>query len=78
MSDHKVAGLLADYYREPELAQELKKHRRTIKRWRDLQIGPPFAMLGPEIIYPIATTKAWLAAGGTAGAAVGKKRRACG
>jgi hypothetical protein len=65
MDDQKGAGLLGDYYREPELAQELKKHRRTIKRWRDLGVGPPYTLLGVEYLYPINTTKAWLAAGGT-------------
>jgi hypothetical protein len=65
--------LLGGYFREPELARELNKHPRTLKRWRDLGIGPPFAMLGSEIIYPISEAKAWLAAGGTARAAFEKK-----
>jgi hypothetical protein len=67
VSDHNGAGLLHDYFREPELAQELNKHRRTLKRWRDLAIGPPYITLGPEIIYPKTGTKAWLEAGGTKG-----------
>jgi hypothetical protein len=66
--------LLAGFFREPELARELNKHPRTLKRWRDLGIGPPFAMLGSEIIYPIPETRAWLSAGGTAHVGSEKKR----
>jgi hypothetical protein len=65
--------LLSGHLREIELARELKKHPPTLKRWRDLRIGPPFITLGSEIIYPIAGTKEWLAAGGTAGVAAGKR-----
>jgi hypothetical protein len=65
MNDQRGACLLGDYYREPDLARELNKHQRTLKRWRDLGIGPPYTLLGIEIIYPIDRTKQWLAAGGT-------------
>jgi hypothetical protein len=64
MDEQKGASLLGDYYRESDLARELNKHQRTIKRWRDLGVGPPYAVLGVEIVYPISKTKAWLAAGG--------------
>jgi hypothetical protein len=65
MDDQRGASLLGDYYRERDLARELNKHQRTIKRWRDLGIGPPYTLLGVEVVYPINKTKAWLAAGGT-------------
>jgi len=65
MDYQKGAGLLGDYYRESDLARELNKHPRTIKRWRDLGIGPPYILLGIEVVYPINKTKTWLAAGGT-------------
>jgi hypothetical protein len=66
MDEQKGAtSLLADYWREHELAQELNKHQRTIKRWRDLGIGPPYTLLGVEVVYPINKARAWLAAGGT-------------
>jgi hypothetical protein len=64
MDEQKGASLLGDYYRERDLARELNRHPRTIKRWRDLGIGPPYTMLGVEIVYAINKTKAWLAAGG--------------
>jgi hypothetical protein len=65
-------GLLDGFFDEHELAHELRKHRRTILRWRQLGIGPPFVLLGPQVVYPIAETKKWLAAGGTAAAITGK------
>jgi hypothetical protein len=60
-----TTSLLVDYYREHDVARELKKHPRTIKRWRDLGIGPPYTLLGVEVRYPVAKVKAWIAAGGT-------------
>ena len=65
MDDQRGTSLLGGYYRERDLARELNKHPRTIKRWRDLGIGPPYTLLGVEIVYPINKTKDWLAAGGT-------------
>jgi hypothetical protein len=64
MDDQRGTDLLGDYYREADLADALNRHPRTIKRWRDLGIGPPYTLLGVEVIYPISKTRAWLAAGG--------------
>jgi hypothetical protein len=66
MDDAKSGGLLGDFLAEADLAAELNRHSRTIKRWRDLGIGPPFVMLGQQPFYPIDRVKAWLASGGTA------------
>ena len=65
------------YLREQELAAELHKHHRTLKRWRDLAIGPPFILLGNEPLYPIDAAKRWLAAGGTSASTRqnGRRRR---
>jgi hypothetical protein len=60
------AGLLDEYMSEAELAAELDKDVRTLQRWRQLRIGPPFAMNGIMPIYNIGKARQWLAAGGTA------------
>jgi hypothetical protein len=70
MENKRGAGLLDDFVDELQLARELRRHRRTLIRWRQLRKGPPYILLGPQVVYPIAGVKAWLAAGGTA--AIGK------
>jgi hypothetical protein len=74
MKNNQSTGLLDGFLDEHQLARELNKHRRTILRWRQLGIGPPHILLGPQVVYPIAGTKAWLAAGGTAAAITGEER----
>jgi hypothetical protein len=71
MKNNQV-GLLDGFLEEPELARELRRHRRTLIRWRQLKIGPPYILLGPQVVYPIDGIKTWLAAGGTAAANTGK------
>lgn len=71
----KRAGLLDDYMTEAELAADVKKHPRTVKRWRDLRVGPPYSMMGESPIYHIPTARQWIAAGGTAAASNNKRRR---
>jgi hypothetical protein len=56
------------YLREQDLADKLDKHHWTLKRWRDLGIGPPFILLGNEPLYSIDGARRWLAGGGTAAA----------
>ena len=58
-------ALLADYLPEKDLATELDVNIRTLARWRELRIGPPFVMRGREIEYLIEGVRTWLAAGGT-------------
>jgi len=65
MKSNQAAGLLDDFIDEHQLARELGKHRRTLIRWRQLKIGPPYILLGPQVVYPISETKKWLAARGT-------------
>jgi hypothetical protein len=61
-------GLLAGYLTEAQLAKALNKDQRTLFRWRQLKIGPPVIMLGEQPLYDIEKARAWMAAGGTAGA----------
>ena len=53
-------GILDDYLRQDELAEQLKVHPRTIERWRLQGIGPPVTWKGREPIYNIDSTRAWL------------------
>jgi hypothetical protein len=69
-------GILAGYLSEEELAAELDKHERTIKRWRKLGIGPPYVERGRDVEYPIEGTRDWLAAGGTRQTRTTKRPRA--
>ena len=61
------ARLLDGWLSEHELATELERNVRTLQRWRDLRIGPPFTMMGDSPIYHTENVKRWLQAGGTAG-----------
>jgi hypothetical protein len=56
-----MAGeLLRDYWSEVELAKEIKKSLRTIRKWRQRKIGPPFAMVGKTPVYPQHGARDWL------------------
>ena len=68
--------ILAGYLPEKEMARELGVTTRTFRRWRQLQIGPPHATAGREVIYSIETTRAWLQAGGTSGTSAKRGRNA--
>jgi hypothetical protein len=58
--------LLAGYLPEKAMAASLRRNERTLQRWRKLQIGPPFTMIGDTPYYNIEAGRQWLAAGGTA------------
>lgn len=56
-----MAGeLLDDYLSEEEEAKEIKKSVRTLRKWREQKIGPPYAMLGKTPIYPKSGSRDWL------------------
>jgi hypothetical protein len=56
-------NLLADYWTEAELAEQVRKCERTVERWRKLKIGPPATRMGKEIIYNKQSARSWLKAG---------------
>lgn len=60
MMEAAVAELLADYWSEAELAKEINKSLRTVRKWREQKIGPPYAMLGKTPIYPKPGSRDWL------------------
>jgi hypothetical protein len=58
-------SLLNDYLSEDEVAGDLKQKtgqgsKRQLRNWRAQRIGPPWAILGKKIIYPIEGFKSWL------------------
>jgi Helix-turn-helix domain len=52
-------GLLADWLTEPQAAAELGKSPRTLRHWRLLGEGPPFARFGNEVRYKRDSIRAW-------------------
>jgi hypothetical protein len=68
-------GILAGYLEETDLAKELGRNVATVRRWRKMRIGPPYTQNGREFLYSVEGTRAWLARGGTNGAAPAKQRR---
>jgi hypothetical protein len=51
---------LAGYSTESETAEELNVAVRTLRKWRTLQIGPPWTAVGRQIFYSDASRAAWL------------------
>ncbi len=60
--DKKEFGLLDDYATEPEIARELRKSRRTMKRMRKLRVGPPWTLINKQVLYYIPAAREWLRA----------------
>ena len=67
--------ILDGFITEKQLAKLLGRGERTVARWRKQQIGPPFVKNGREIFYNVDASRAWLAAGGTAGVRNKARRR---
>lgn len=55
-----MATLLDDYMTEAECAAELRRHERTLHRWRDRGDGPPYINLHSRILYSRASVTKWL------------------
>jgi hypothetical protein len=51
---------LAGYSTESETAEELNVAVRTLRKWRQLQIGPPWTAIGRQIFYGDESRAAWL------------------
>lgn len=57
--------ILDQYRTEKELAEQLQKRTgmgcvRTLRKWRELRTGPPWAKIGKLIIYPDDGFEQWL------------------
>jgi hypothetical protein len=48
------------YSSEPETAEELNVTVRTLRKWRQLQIGPPWTAVGRQIFYGDESRATWL------------------
>jgi hypothetical protein len=68
-------AILAGYLREPEMTLELGRCWATLARWRKMGIGPPHTSNGKQFIYNVEHVREWLAAGGTATAKKGGRRK---
>jgi hypothetical protein len=55
------ARLLEGYLSREEMARQLDVHVRTLKRWDDLNIGPPVTYLGRVPFYNVASFRRWFA-----------------
>ena len=55
-----MSAILDDLLSEDQLASELKRNPRTIKRWRDLREGPPHLRIGRSIYYRRDAVRQWL------------------
>jgi hypothetical protein len=62
-----IMTVLDNHLTDEELAKELKKKtgfgcERTLRKWRDQRVGPPWIKFGMSILYPIDGFEAWLKA----------------
>src|ERR1700674_3398220 len=53
--------ILDGYLSESQLAGELNKNIRTLKRWHELRVGPARTFIGRAIFYRRDSVLAWLA-----------------
>jgi phage terminase Nu1 subunit (DNA packaging protein) len=51
---------LGEYLTEAQLAAELGRSVRHIKRWRSVGLGPPFTRIGRSAVYRIEAVRAWI------------------
>jgi len=51
---------LAGYSSEAETAEELNVAVRTLRKWRQRRIGPPWTPVGRQILYHNESRAAWL------------------
>ena len=51
---------LGDYLTEKQLAEELGRSVRHLKRWRAQGLGPPVTRIGRTAVYKIDSVRAWL------------------
>jgi hypothetical protein len=48
------------YTPEPETAAELNQSVHTLRKWRQLRIGPPWVKVGRDVYYPDDERAAWI------------------
>jgi hypothetical protein len=55
-----AGGLLADYFTESQLAEQLDNTPRTLQRWRRRRVGPPVTLIGRVPYYRKQGVLAWM------------------
>ncbi len=61
--------VLGDYISRDDLARELGRHPRTLKRWAVERTGPPYVKIGRACLYKRSRVLEWLDAQAEQGAA---------
>jgi hypothetical protein len=51
---------IAGYSFETETAQQLNLSIRTLRKWRQLGIGPPWVKVGRQVVYSDESRVTWL------------------
>src|SRR5262245_15260704 len=67
--------VLAGYYTEDELAEQLGVVKRTLWIWRTKGTGPPITMVGRRVMYSKASVARWLESQERPMPRAGKQRR---
>jgi hypothetical protein len=52
--------ILGDFLTEKELAIEIGRSVRHIKRWRTQGLGPPFCRIGRTPVYRVEAVRDWI------------------
>ena len=52
--------IVAGYTSESETAKQLNVSVRTLRKWRQCGMGPPWAKVGRQVIYGDESRTAWL------------------
>lgn len=56
----KITNRIPGYTPEAEIAEELNVSVRTLRKWRQLRVGPPWTEVGRQIHYSDESRAAWL------------------
>jgi hypothetical protein len=60
--DKPTLNFLNDFFTEQQLADELGRTVRTLRRWHELRLGPPRTVCGRLILYRKTSAAEWLRA----------------
>ena len=57
---NEAAQVLDEYFTEAELATQLKRDVRSLRRWDQMRVGPPRTLLGRTVLYRKESVRDWL------------------
>ena len=55
-----MSTIIDDLISEDQFASEISRNPRTVKRWRNLRIGPPYTRIGRAVYYRREAIRQWL------------------